>query len=176
MTEQKSPESDSDDEKFARFAWWGRNVFGFTAFVAVVYLVSFFFTVEGVDESLRMIILIIGLILSACLAAFSLALHRVWKTYEPVCTESSWYEQSILGDGCGVNTHCEYCEPNGDCDICGTMDGRDMECVNEYASTCDGPCAELTHHDYLTMDTKTQLGYCEDCIPGLSQEIKDRLE
>lgn len=51
-----------------------------------------------------------------------------------------------------------------------------MEVVNEYASTCDGPCAELTHHDLLAMDSETQLGYCEDCIPELPREIRNRLE
>ena len=47
--------------------------------------------------------------------------------------------------------------------------GRYMEVVNEYASTCDG-CSELTHHGEMTMDMKTQLGYCPDCI---DEYIKD---
>jgi uncharacterized Zn finger protein len=38
-----------------------------------------------------------------------------------------------------------------------------MEVVNEYASTCDG-CSELTSHELMTMDKKTQLGYCQDCV------------
>lgn len=176
MTEQKFSEIVAEDENLTKVFRWFRNGFGITFVVAIVLLVSFFFVSEEVDELPRMMILIVGFILSMCLAAFSWVLHLALNPWNPVRIRSSWYEQSILGDGCGVNTHCEHCEPNGDCDICGTMDGRDMECVNEYASTCDGPCAELTHHDYLTMDTKTQLGYCDDCIPGLSQEIKDRLE
>lgn len=65
---------------------------------------------------------------------------------------------------------CEFCEypisehidekpcPD-DLAIC----GRTLEVVNEYASTCDG-CSELTHHDLMVMDSKTQLGYCEMCI------------
>ncbi len=48
----------------------------------------------------------------------------------------------------------------GECDDC--VDGRLIELVSEYASTCDG-CGELTHHDHLEMNEKTQLGYCEKC-------------
>ncbi len=43
-----------------------------------------------------------------------------------------------------------------------TIDGRWLEAVCEYASTCDD-CGELTHHNLLTMDEDTQLGYCEQC-------------
>jgi hypothetical protein len=57
-----------------------------------------------------------------------------------------------------------------------TVDGRYIGAVSEYASTCDGPCMELTHHDALTMDPVTQLGYCEDCIKNLPPEITTRLE
>lgn len=49
--------------------------------------------------------------------------------------------------------------------------GRYMEVVNEYASTCDG-CAELTMHELMTMDEKTQLGYCEKCVNNGEMEIK----
>ena len=41
--------------------------------------------------------------------------------------------------------------------------GRNMEVVNCYASTCDG-CAELTMHKMMTMNSDTQLRYCDDCI------------
>ena len=41
--------------------------------------------------------------------------------------------------------------------------GRNMEVVNCYASTCDG-CAELTMHELMEMDNKTQLGFCETCV------------
>ncbi len=88
----------------------------------------------------------------------------------------SWYQRTILSDCCDYDTHCKECFPSGDCDICGTIDGRVTSVVNDYASTCDGLCAELTHHDHLAMDKKTQLGYCDDCIPSLSQEIRERLE
>lgn len=44
--------------------------------------------------------------------------------------------------------------------------GRYIEVVNEYASTCDG-CGEITLHELLEMDEKTQLGYCKNCLPKL---------
>lgn len=181
MTEQKSSEIDFEDETTRKFVRWGRNGSYCTAFLMLFLSVEFFLfagnlTSTEMPHSFRIIVLIIGMVLSSCIAALGWALHGVWRTYESVYTESSWYEESTLSDVCSMYTHCERCEPDGNCDICGTMDGRDMECVNEYASTCDGPCAELTHHHYLTMDIKTQLGYCDDCIPGLSQEIKDCLE
>jgi len=45
---------------------------------------------------------------------------------------------------------------------CDTIDGRWIEAVSEYASTCDG-CGELAMHADLEMDEATQLGYCEKC-------------
>ena len=42
------------------------------------------------------------------------------------------------------------------------IDGRFVDVVNEYASTCDG-CGELTMHESMAMDNETQLGYCKDC-------------
>ncbi len=92
--------------------------------------------------------------------------------------EKTWYEQTTLGPYCSgwENMHCKDCQLCGTCDTCDTIEGRIMEVVNEYASTCDGPCAELTHHDLLAMDSETQLGYCEDCIPELPREIRNRLE
>lgn len=86
-----------------------------------------------------------------------------------------WYRSTSQGKECTNDTHCESCAIDGDCDRCGTIDGRFMEAVNEYASTCD-LCAELTHHDNLTMDMETQLGYCGECIPKLPQEILNRLD
>lgn len=53
--------------------------------------------------------------------------------------------------------YCKNCES----ETC--IDGRQIEAVNEYASTCDG-CGELIHHDLLTMDEETQLGYCKECM------------
>ena len=56
------------------------------------------------------------------------------------------------------------------------VDGRWIEAVAEYASTCDGPCAELTMHTELRMDPITQLGYCYSCVSLLDVEVRDRLE
>jgi hypothetical protein len=56
------------------------------------------------------------------------------------------------------------------------VDGRYIGAVCEYASTCDGPCAELTSHVELRMDPITQLGYCDDCVPFMPKEIQERLE
>lgn len=88
--------------------------------------------------------------------------------------EKSWFEMTELGDFCSSETHCEMCESSGNCDSCDTIDGRWMEAVNEYASTCDF-CCQLTSHDDMEMDPLTQAGYCPDCVPKLSQEIRDRL-
>ncbi|MFA6447718.1 MAG: hypothetical protein WCW31_05745 [Patescibacteria group bacterium] len=63
---------------------------------------------------------------------------------------------------------CALWKPDKEqCDDC--IDGRFIDAVSEYASTCDG-CGELTHHDLMVMDPKTQLGYCKPCAKqrGLS--------
>ena len=88
---------------------------------------------------------------------------------------SSWYQKTKLGEACGFDTHCLDCQPNGDCESCFSIDGRDVSLVSDYASTCDGDCQELTHHEHLTMDPETQLGYCYKCIPKLPPEIRKRL-
>ena len=44
-----------------------------------------------------------------------------------------------------------------DCIVC--VDGRWIDVVSVYASTCDG-CGELTSHEEMLMDEETQLGYC----------------
>jgi hypothetical protein len=87
----------------------------------------------------------------------------------------NWFDQAELGEECVGDTRCPDCEPNGNCDSCDTIDGRFMEAVNEYASTCDW-CAELTMHVMMRMDPETQLGYCEECVPKLPAEIRNRLE
>lgn len=56
------------------------------------------------------------------------------------------------------------------------VDGRWIGAVCEYASTCDGPCAELTSHAEMRADPVTQLGYCWQCVPLLDPEIQNRLE
>ncbi|HEY4520615.1 MAG TPA: hypothetical protein VJJ72_02325 [Candidatus Paceibacterota bacterium] len=88
---------------------------------------------------------------------------------------STWYLRAILGEGCSPNTRCKNVELSGICDFCDTVDGRSMEAVNEYASTCDW-CGELTMHESMRMDPKTQLGYCPDCIPKLPKAILEGLE
>lgn len=56
------------------------------------------------------------------------------------------------------------------------VDGRWIGAVCEYASTCDGPCAELAGHADLRMDPVTQLGYCYRCVPLIDADIRERLE
>lgn len=69
-----------------------------------------------------------------------------------------------MGERCCHNVRCPDAEKNGNCDSCDTIDGRYMEFVNLYASTCDG-CMKLTRHDTMEMDGETQFGYCEKCAP-----------
>lgn len=57
-----------------------------------------------------------------------------------------------------------------ECDDC--VDGRLIEVVSEYASTCDG-CGELTHHNLLIMDEETQLGYCAKCAKERGMKTDD---
>lgn len=89
----------------------------------------------------------------------------------------TWHELTTLGEHCNfyADTHCSMCEPDGTCDRCNTVEGRDIELVSEYASTCDW-CADLTHHDNLTMDLVTQLGYCPKCLPKLPAHITVNLD
>lgn len=63
---------------------------------------------------------------------------------------------------------CKKCKYEFRKDDDDEVDGRWLEAVNEYASTCDG-CGELTHHDNQTMDKETQLGYCPECM-GIVEE------
>ena len=66
---------------------------------------------------------------------------------------------SIICDGCGLKIQ----NASDECDCDDVCEGRYIPAVCEYASTCDG-CCELTHHENLTMDLRTQLGYCEECM------------
>jgi hypothetical protein len=86
---------------------------------------------------------------------------------------SLWYKKSTLGNiCCGIDlTRCPECKPSGNCDSCDTLDGRDMQVVSEYASSCDG-CGELTMHELQTMDKETQLGYCEQCCRKMGMKWK----
>lgn len=88
--------------------------------------------------------------------------------------KSDWYENTKLGKWCDSDNHCKDCRENGDCDTCDTFDGRWIEAVSDYASSCDY-CGELTSHEQLHMDPVTQLGYCDECVPKLSEYIRARL-
>lgn len=90
---------------------------------------------------------------------------------------SVWYKDATLDQeaGCSHDTRCMDATPDGNCDSCNTLEGRWIEAVCEYASTCD-ECGELTHHDEQTMDPITQLGYCRECVPKQPEEIRKRLE
>jgi hypothetical protein len=87
----------------------------------------------------------------------------------------TWFEEAKLTDECNVDppTRCESCDPDGSCESCNTVYGRFMDAVNEYASTCDD-CMEMCSHDQMTMDPKTQLGYCPICAPKQPKEVRDR--
>lgn len=89
---------------------------------------------------------------------------------------SDWYQKTKLGNQCHSAEHCSSCKPNGDCDRCNTIDGRWWEAICDYASTCDGPCMQLVDKGLLLCDPVTQLGYCEDCVKTLKDEIRERLQ
>ena len=82
--------------------------------------------------------------------------------YQKETWSDPWYKRTELGDMCGPETHCPDATEDGACDTCDTIDGRWVQAVSDYASTCDG-CQELTHHEEMSMDVSTQLGYCEKC-------------
>ena len=75
----------------------------------------------------------------------------------------TWFEKAEPGKECTPNARCENAETNGNCDYCRTMDGRGIEEINCYASTCDC-CGELTMHEEMEMNEENQLGTCEVCI------------
>ncbi len=91
---------------------------------------------------------------------------------------SVWYLRTKLTNNpyiaCSDYTHCKDCKPSGECYACDTIDGRWVDAVNCYASTCDG-CGELCHHDRQVMDPETQLGYCPNCIPELPPDVRERV-
>jgi hypothetical protein len=75
----------------------------------------------------------------------------------------TWFEAAEPGKECMPDTRCEDVETNGNCDSCRTMDGRGIEEINCYASTCDA-CGELTMHEELEMNEENQLGTCPECL------------
>lgn len=63
-------------------------------------------------------------------------------------------------------TDCDFWKPGKDTFDCGDCyEGRYIPETCEYASTCDG-CGELEMHEALSMDPRTQLGYCKKCAPA----------
>lgn len=74
----------------------------------------------------------------------------------------TWFETAEPGSYCAPDMRCKDAETNGNCDICETVDGRYVEAVNEYASTCD-VCGNLAMHEAMTMNKENQLGTCEKC-------------
>ena len=83
-------------------------------------------------------------------------------------TESHWYATARLDTECtnhNGGVRCHDCDPDGFCDSCDTFEGRFIEAIQQYATTCDG-CGELTHHDLQISDPEDEtLGYCETCRP-----------
>jgi len=82
---------------------------------------------------------------------------------------TGWQVLTFLSLWKKIGTACVNCGEEGCDDSCLIVDGRDMEVVNEYASTCDG-CAELTMHREMEMDPETQLGYCKECMSEMEFE------
>lgn len=78
----------------------------------------------------------------------------------------SWFDEAKLGTSCcNPQERCPECQPDGFCEPCDSFQGRSIECISEYASTCDG-CCQLVHHDLQHLDSDG-LGYCENCRPEL---------
>jgi len=74
----------------------------------------------------------------------------------------------IPPDDCPSN--CSICHlSQSEQDSCDSIDGRWIEAVSEYASSCDG-CGELTLHELMIADEKTQLGYCASCARKMGIE------
>ncbi len=91
--------------------------------------------------------------------------------YRVAYQDEPWKRAAVtsLDDYKKVGTACVNCGEEGCDDSCLFVEGRDMQAVCEYASTCDG-CFELTLHEEMAMDPETQLGYCEDC----QKKMKDK--
>jgi len=84
---------------------------------------------------------------------------------------SDWYKSAGMCPTnccCRPDGRCSDCQPDGFCETCDTFEGRGIDQINEYASTCDG-CYELVHHDLQRIPdgSDDQLGYCEECRPDL---------
>lgn len=104
---------------------------------------------------------------------------------------SKWYKNTTLGSKCTKETHCVDCDLDGLCEPCDTVEGVyagsntlaglggspvGASGVFAHASTCDGPCMELTSNQLLNMDPQTQLAYCDGCLEDVNPEIRKRIE
>ena len=89
-------------------------------------------------------------------------LSQIYKQINRLQDKADKLVEFIDATPCSKNMRCRRCKPNGDCDFCDTIDGVDMEVVNNYASTCDG-CYDLTMHVDMEMEQETQFGYCPSC-------------
>ena len=90
---------------------------------------------------------------------------------------SDYKKTTWLGDECSISlgSHCEDCDEYGFCDSCNSFEGRNMEAIFDYASTCDG-CMVLTHYQGMSMDPQTQLRYCDECLEKITPVIRERIE
>jgi hypothetical protein len=86
-----------------------------------------------------------------------------------ICKTSGMQKIAFFSIWRKIGTACPECGDEDCDDSCLFVDGRDIEVVSEYASTCDG-CAELTTHAEMEMDPVTQLGYCASCLAEIKTE------
>lgn len=54
------------------------------------------------------------------------------------------------------------------------INGRFIDALNCYVSTCDG-CGDPCSHELMRIDPVTDLSYCPECVYRLPQEIFFRL-
>jgi len=88
-------------------------------------------------------------------------------------TTSPWaYLDECHIYGFGVAHLCSQANADGSCDVCDTIDGRGVEAVAEYASTCD-TCGELCMHVLLRDRCDgSQLGDCPACRKKQADELR----
>lgn len=82
-----------------------------------------------------------------------------WEENKPACSDC--YFNGVSKEKICQETDCPLWEPNKvECDDC--LDGRDMEVVYEYATTCND-CGELMDRGLMSQDEVTKHFYCEEC-------------
>lgn len=107
------------------------------------------------------------------MACIRVDVAAVWYSDITEVKKMAWYEDAKLGIGCSnPPTRCPDCQPDGFCESCDSFEGRWIESICEYASTCDG-CHELVHHDLQRTEGDSQLGYCANCRPDLFEEASE---